>query len=1116
VKSFQNQLVTFPQKILERLRSVVSSSDSAIQDYQQQTKLGSQILLTFQKIASLGAKPMSLKQTLQGITEAISDATDFPIIAIELYDPVRQMMVFEAAQGFAVPASVNPLELPSQPTVSSTVVQTRQPIVRIDDGQGSTEGHLSEALGTHLDIKTLVCLPLMVNQQVIGTLTMAHPEAVEGTEYLSYWGMSLASYVASLIECQRLDARLRQSTQRLELAATALNGLIYDWDLPTGQMRRTQGLTTLCGYSLAEADSTMDWWTQRMHPEDWQRLESFFLGQFPEQDEFGFDYRIRHKEQQYVSLCDRGVIVRDSQGSPVRVVGIIMDGATHPLEPPAPSQLEEAERLTLPSTKVVIFQTDATGTWTFLNATWTELTGFTIAETLGKPGSEFVAPEDRQRYLDAFQTLLSNQMGAYHDQLRYLTKGGEPRWVEVSIQLMVDGDGVFVGTAGTLSDRPTPPAETVSPFSQPTNVLALDPSGQPQQPLTSSQTEDSQAIPQVEPQREHVPARDQEEDDSQVTLSFEQSDPVPDPPDLTQQQEVELVLQEGHPGSALAVQTVSLPQLFSDGDPSETVANLPLLRADLKRGLEQEEFRINYQPIISLATGKVVGFETLLRWQHPVQGLMGPSDFLANATETGLIVPIGWWLLNQACQQLKNWQQITPSPEASLLVSINLSAQQLAAPELITTIQQTLSAMALEPASLRLEISARDWAQLPGSTMEDLAKLRTLGVQLCLDQFQHDDTVLPVDQQVPLDRLKLDRTLISHMEVGSNVKTIRAITTLAQRRGLEVIAVGIETPAQLALLQGLACQEGQGYYFSAPVAAAAAAPLMKQLFLPAVTPASTPSPIPMLLIQGSSGQSEVPLVGSRSWTIGRSPECSISLPDRWISRRHAQLQMVAPGQYYLVDLGSNNGCRVNDQRITLPVLLQPGDRIFMGRTILTLKDQVSSASKRGSDSIAKSVVLLQSSKIQGKVWQEILASQGIPLNWIEPEVNLQQFIEQLDESNQPLPKLLLLDMTALKPNPYSFCRWCNSNHPRLKIILTSGTRTDIPPSERKWAIHQGALDLLPGFAQQDLFANMVDIISKVRLVLTALDWRSLEQSRLSAALLAIQAVINEEDQHQPF
>ena len=143
---------------------------------------------------------------------------------------------------------------------------------------------------------------------------MAHPEVIEGTQYLSYWGTSLASYIASLIECKRLDARLRQSTHRLELAATALNALIYDWDLSTGQMRRTQGLINLCGYTLDEADPTMDWWTQRMHAEDWQRLAPFFQGQFPEQDEFELEYRIRHKEQRDVAVGDRGVIVRDPQG----------------------------------------------------------------------------------------------------------------------------------------------------------------------------------------------------------------------------------------------------------------------------------------------------------------------------------------------------------------------------------------------------------------------------------------------------------------------------------------------------------------------------------------------------------------------------------------------------------------------------------------------------------------------------------------------------------------------------------------------------------------------------------------------------------------------------------
>ena len=117
MKSFQNQLVALPKRILERLWSAVSLPESEAQDYQQQTMLGSQILLTFQKIASLSSKPTSPKQTLQAISEAISEATDFPIIAIELYDPVRQMMVFEAAQGFAVPTNTDTLDHPAQQNI---------------------------------------------------------------------------------------------------------------------------------------------------------------------------------------------------------------------------------------------------------------------------------------------------------------------------------------------------------------------------------------------------------------------------------------------------------------------------------------------------------------------------------------------------------------------------------------------------------------------------------------------------------------------------------------------------------------------------------------------------------------------------------------------------------------------------------------------------------------------------------------------------------------------------------------------------------------------------------------------------------------------------------------
>ena len=368
-------------------------------------------------------------------------------------------------------------------------------------------------------------------------------------------------------------------------------------------------------------------------------------------------------------------------------------------------------------------------------------------------------------------------------------------------------------------------------------------------PLSELQSSDSQGTPSLKLQ-----------DHQAVTQAPELLAADPMPQALDQQDDTQIPLnvdQQSHPApqedTTQDLRGNDLPQdnlTYLQADPSpifslETEASLAFLQADLQRALNQEEFLINYQPIISLATGKVVGFETLLRWQHPVQGLMRPADFLANATETGLIVPIGWWVLTQACQQLKVWQQATTDDaKTALSVSVNLSAQQLAAPELMTTIQKNLTDTALEPGSLRLEIPAKDWSQLPAAAIEQLSQLRSLGVQLCLDQFNQDDTILPAAQQMPLDRLKLDRTLISQMEVGSNIKTIRTITTFAQRQGLEVIAVGIETPAQLALLQGLACQEGQGYYFSAPVVAATATPLVQQFFLPEMTPATTTSPIP--------------------------------------------------------------------------------------------------------------------------------------------------------------------------------------------------------------------------------------------------------------------------------
>jgi CheY-like chemotaxis protein len=157
------------------------------------------------------------------------------------------------------------------------------------------------------------------------------------------------------------------------------------------------------------------------------------------------------------------------------------------------------------------------------------------------------------------------------------------------------------------------------------------------------------------------------------------------------------------------------------------------------------------------------------------------------------------------------------------------------------------------------------------------------------------------------------------------------------------------------------------------------------------------------------------------------------------------------------------------------------------------------------DTARKSVLLIQASQVQEDIWRSVLASQGIALTILTTEVNLREVIEQRQQNNEPLPDLLLLDMTVLKPNPYSFCRWCYQHYPQLKIILTSGTRTDVPHSERQWAIHQGAVDLFSAFPEDRLFSGVMDVTTKVRMVLKILNWPVVSQQALTSVLLGMQS-----------
>ena len=241
------------------------------------------------------------------------------------------------------------------------------------------------------------------------------------------------------------------------------------------------------------------------------------------------------------------------------------------------------------------------------------------------------------------------------------------------------------------------------------------------------------------------------------------------------------------------------------------------LEVDLRKALKNREFVLYYQPIICLKTGSLAGFESLIRWQHPQLGMISPNKFIPIAEETGLIIPLGIWILQEACRQLKIWHQQYNST-LSLTININVAVQQFADDNLMNIIDQTLAENNLPAHCLKLEIT--ESAIMQNSTVANLIlqQFKERNIKICIDDFGTGYSSLSYLHQFPVDNLKIDRSFVSRIDPTNKPhKIIDAIANLAHHLDMTVTAEGIETAAQLQYVANLGCEYGQGYYFSPPL-----------------------------------------------------------------------------------------------------------------------------------------------------------------------------------------------------------------------------------------------------------------------------------------------------------
>ncbi len=1126
----------------------------------QSLMTGSQILLAYQKLTDLDSRLLSLSERLQQSVEILSETLGFAIVVLDLYDAKQHSLQFQAGTICLLPEG----GITSQPVdpLSEQALRALTPIAQTDEQGVTTQTNLAPYLSTSVSVQTIIQLPLVAGSTVVGILSLASSELFPAPDSLCPWLKNLASYLAWFIQAEQGADHLAQAESRLTLAATSVEGCFYDWDLPANRIIQFANGTGSAARPTQELTHTA--WINQIHADDRPIFESLIATEFEGQEQFEIEYRLQVDDQ--IVICDRGLIQRDLQGRPTRVVGTLLDISKRKQADITHQQQLSQYQSFLSEIQVVVFQTDQTGNWTYLNPAWAALTKYSVEDSLGHPMWEFVHPDDRRGLQEAFQSLVDRTKTGYHHELRYLSKQGGCCWLEIHSQVLQAEDGSCVGTAGTLVDvteRKQAEQELLHDALHdgltdlPNRILFTD---RLQQACRSFQRhpeeifavlfldldrfkiindtlghlvgdqllmavahrlqaclrpEDTVArlggdeftvlLPNIERVEDAIHISDRilqtlsasfTLDNTEVFISTSIGIAMSgslnhQPEDLIRHADIALYRAKASGKGCYAVFTPELPM-----QPLAQVQKA----TELRQALEDEEFRLYCQPFLSLETSEVGGFTLQMYWQHPTKGLLPPVEFIHGVTESGLQASMSWWLLRKACQQLHQWQRI-PS-QKPLFIWVPASEPQLASSKFQAKFERMLAKDQINPEHLILELPDSLWPQPSEQVLANLKAVRSQGVHFARIQTNQDYDWLSTDLPLPIEWIKLSSSLLDNLNQQGYLDAIRPIFTLAKRSGIRMLADHLQTPKQHMLMSALKCDYGQGPHIAAALPAQAADPWLEPSFSQPLDNMA-PSSMSLLIIFSPIGQSQVPLVGKRTWTIGRSPDNSIVLPDRWASRNHAQLRATETGEFYLIDLGSGNGSVVNGERVTMPVALKDGDLITIGHSQLEFHHRVSESALSAIETAPKNVLMVQSSHLQGQVWKEALSSQGISLTWLNENIDLAQYLTQSMRSGQGIPDLLLLDMTILKPNPYSFCRWCHNLHPTLNIILTSGTRTFVPASERKWATHQGASELIAAFDEDSIFSNLIDVMAKVRIVLATLNWRPIEQGPLSAALLAI-------------
>lgn len=570
-----------------------------------------------------------------------------------------------------------------------------------------------------------------------------------------------------IIERQRIEAALRESEERYALAASGANDGLWDWNLKTQQIYFSARWKTMLGYTDAEIGSHPNEWFDRIHVEDYERVQSeLWHHREGHTAHFESEFRLRHKDGSYRWMLSRGMAVRDETGNVYRIAGSQTDVS-------ARKQAEEQLRHL---------------------ALHDELTGLANRVLFVDRLERAISCSSRQKpFVVIFLDL--DRFKIVNDSLGHLV-----------------GDQLLVATADRLRR-----------CLRSTDICARL-GGDEFAILLEGISDARDAIRLVE--------RIQEELKTPFLLAGQE---------VFVNGSIGLVLNTGNyhskeellrdadtamyhsKASGSGQYTIFAPTMH------EKAVTLLHLESELRQAFERQELQLFYQPILTLNNQRLQGFEALLRWQHPTRGLLLPADFLALAEDTGLIIPIGWWVLREACQQMQQWQEQFGLAD-QVTMSVNLSGKQFSQLDLVKQVAHILEETGLAPQRLKLEITETVVMTNAAAAAEMMQQLKALGVQLAIDDFGTGYSSLGYLHQFPIDTLKIDQSFINSADSDlEKLEITRTVIGLAWNLGMNVVAEGIETDRQMAQLKLLKCEQGQGFLFSEPLNSTAASTLLQEL-----------------------------------------------------------------------------------------------------------------------------------------------------------------------------------------------------------------------------------------------------------------------------------------------